>query len=86
MRKRLVLALAKHVGDIKITGEWEVIVKLLKWLDETFGPLTVTWGNFDDWASTHVRHPDDSIETHQNSYAAALKPVALPLALKPETS
>ena len=77
-KPKLVLMIAKHVDDIKVTGEPEEVAILMKELEHVFGKLTVSKNEFTNCGVHHTRHPDGSITLDQNEYISALIPIKHP--------
>ena len=71
----LVLIIGKHVDDIKVAGQPQVVSEFISHLEKTFGKLKVSRGDFDNCGVRHVQHADGSIELNQQKYAMQLKPI-----------
>ena len=83
---RLVLMIAKHVDDIKVTGEPYEVNLLMNELEQVFGKLTVTRNEFTNCGVHHKRHSDGSITLDQDEYIKALIPIKhKDLSLSPST-
>ena len=67
--------IAKHVDDIKVTGEHYEVGILMKELERVFGKLTVTKDEFTNCGVHHKRHSDGSITLDQDEYIKALMPI-----------
>ena len=72
---QLVLMIAKHVDDIKVTGEPQEVALLMNELEHVFGKLTVTKDEFTNCGVHHKRHSDGSITLDQDEYIKALIPI-----------
>ena len=72
---KLVLMIAKHVDDIKVTGEPKEVELLMKELEHVFGKLTVSKNEFTNCGVHHKRHPDGTITLDQDEYISALIPI-----------
>ena len=70
-KPKLVLMIAKHVDDIKVTGEPQEVNLLMQELERVFGELTVTKNEFTNCGVHHKRHPDGSITLDQDEYIKA---------------
>ena len=71
---RLVAIMAKHVDDLKITGEKAVIVWVIEQLQKEFGQLKMDWNNF---TNCGVRHRQDTttktVVMDQDDYIKGIK-------------
>jgi hypothetical protein len=74
-KAQLVLMIAKHVDDIKVTGEPYEVNLLMKELERVFGKLTVTKDEFTNCGVHQKRHSDGSITLDQDEYIKALIPI-----------
>jgi hypothetical protein len=77
-KPKLVLMIAKHVDDIKVTGEPDEVKLLMNELEKVFGKLAVTKNEFTNCGVHHKRYPDGSITLDQNEYIKALIPIKHP--------
>ena len=78
--------IAKHVDDIKVTGEPQEVKLLMDELEHVFGKLTVTKDEFTNCGVHHKKHQDGSITLDQNEYIQALMIIKHPeLSNTPET-
>ena len=75
---KLVLMIAKHVDDIKVTGEPSEIKLLMSELKNISGKLIINKNEFTNCGVHHKRHPDGSITLDQNEYISALIPIEHP--------
>ena len=55
--RKLVCVMAKHVDDLKLCGEYNVIVDVLAKIQKVFGELKIEWNNF---TNCGVRHRQDT--------------------------
>ena len=55
---KLVLIIGKHVDDIKVAGEKQIVQDVIVHLERTFGKLKVTRGNFDNCGVRRTQHAD----------------------------
>ncbi len=66
--------MAKHVDDLKVTGERTCVLDVLKRIEGEFGAMKVEWDNF---TNCGVRHRQDKmakeITLDQSEYILALK-------------
>ena len=74
----IVLMIAKHVDDLKITGEAKEVKILMDELERIFGKLTVTRNEFTNCGVHHKRHTHGSITLDQDEYIKALMPIKHP--------
>ena len=72
--KRLVCIMAKHVDDLKLCGEYDVIVDVLAKIQKVFGELKIEWNNF---TNCGVRHKQDTttkeVTLDQDDYIKGIK-------------
>ena len=72
--KRLVCVMAKHVDDLKLCGEYHVIVDVLEKIQKVFGKLKIEWNNF---TNCGVRHKQDTttkeVTLDQDDYIKGIK-------------
>jgi len=76
-KPRLVCLMTKHVDDLKLTGEKEVINHILTEIQKVFGPLKIIWNNF---TNCGVRHSltttgERELSLDQIEYASNLRPI-----------
>ena len=67
--------IAKHVDDIKVTGEPKEVKLLMTELEKVFGKLTVTENEFTNCGVRHIKHKDGRITMDQDEYIKALIPI-----------
>ena len=72
---KLVLMIAKHVDDIKVTGDTQEVKLLMSELEKVFGKLTVTKDEFTNCGIRHRKHKDGKITLDQDEYIKALMPI-----------
>ena len=72
---RLQLLLSIHVDDIKITGEPEMMDKLVKGLEEHFDALKLEKGNFLHLGLQHETLDDGSVRVSQQHYVNELREI-----------
>ena len=84
---KLVLMIAKHVDDIKATGEVQEVKTLMTELENVFGKLTVNRDEFTNCGIRHRKHKDGTIILDQDEYIRALIPITHPelTGVAPET-
>ena len=70
--------MTKHVDDLKICGEEDVVALILKELEREFGKLTCKVKQFTNTGIRHNQLPNYEIEQDQVEYIAALKPITHP--------
>ena len=75
---KLVLMIAKHVDDIKVTGEVQEVKTLMTELENVFGKLTVNRNEFTNCGIRHRKHKDGTITLDQDEYIRALIPITHP--------
>jgi hypothetical protein len=69
-----VAILAKHVDDIKITGEREIVLWILEKLQEVFGQLKIDWNSFTNCGVRHTQDPNTkAITLDQIDYIKGVK-------------
>jgi len=74
-KPKLALMIAKHVDDIKVTGETHEVNLLMSELENVFGKLTVTKNEFTNCGVHHKKHHDGTITLDQDDYIKALIPI-----------
>ena len=80
---KLVAIVAKHVDDLKIAGEPEVVQHILKELIAVFGDLKLIKNDFTNCGVHHIQDPTTKeIELDQDEYLKALKCVRHPELVK----
>jgi len=75
---RLVLIIAKHVDDIKITGEESEVQALLQALEHTFGKIDRNDNDFTCVGIHHFRDNSGSITLDQHEYIKSMNPIRHP--------
>jgi hypothetical protein len=70
------LLIAKHVDDLKITGEPHEVQLFMEGLEKVFGKLTTTKNEFTNCGVRHRRLKDGSLTMDQDDYIKALIPIA----------
>ena len=74
----LVMAIIKHVDDLKMMGTKELLEKFVKHLSATFGKMEIEWHVFTFCGVQHRQLDDGSVELDQIAFLAACKPISLP--------
>jgi len=71
---RLKAIIAKHVDDLKVTGDKEMIIYILKQIEVVFGQLKIDWNNFTNCGVRH-RQDTDTMEVllDQEEYIKGIK-------------
>ena len=64
--------IAKHVDDIKVTGEVQEVKTLMPELEHVFGKLIVNRSEFANCGIRHRKHKDGTITLDQDEYIRAL--------------
>ena len=89
----LLMAIIKHVDDLKMMGPRHLIEKFVRHLTATFGKMEIEWKVFTFCGVQHRQLDDGSIELDQIKFLSACKPIAQPEAtsgpsdaLLPETA
>ncbi|CAE7203568.1 RE1 [Symbiodinium sp. CCMP2592] len=77
----LVMAIIKHVDDLKMIGPRRLIEEFVKHLTATFGRMDIEWHVFAFCGIQHRQAADGSISLDQNKFLAACKPITQPSAL-----
>ncbi|CAE7363144.1 RE1 [Symbiodinium sp. KB8] len=77
----LVMAIIKHVDDLKMIGPRRLIEDFVKHLSSTFGRMDIEWHVFTFCGIQHRQAADGSISLDQNKFLAACKPITQPSAL-----
>ena len=73
---QLLCLMAKHVDDLKITGERETILKVLKFIQDVFGELKIEWFTFTNCGLRHIQDPKTfGITLDQEEYIKNIKPI-----------
>ena len=71
---KLIAILAKHVDDIKITGEREAVLTILKELEKVLGQLKIDWNSFTNCGVRQIQDPKTKAVTmDQEEYIAGIK-------------
>jgi hypothetical protein len=64
------------VDDLKITGERETILKVLKFIQDVFGELKIEWFTFTNCGLRHIQDPKTfGITLDQEEYIKNIKPI-----------
>ena len=74
----LLMAVLKHVDDLKMIGPKEEIIRFVDYLSGIFGKLDIEFHKFTFCGVAHEQHPDGSISLDQTKFLAACKPMVAP--------
>jgi hypothetical protein len=73
-RKRLKALMAKHVDDLKMTGDRATIIWILEKIQEVFGKLKIDWHDFTNCGVRHRQNPETKVVTlDQDAYVKGIK-------------
>ena len=73
---KLLCLMAKHVDDLKLTGERKIIEEILKQIQDVFGELKIEWHSFTNCGLRHIQDPGTfGITLDQEEYVKNLKPI-----------
>lgn len=73
---RLQLIVLKHVDDIKVAGEKEVINQFVAHLSKTFGKLELHWNDFKFCGIQHTQDPQTfEVKLDQTHFISVIKPM-----------
>ena len=72
----LVCMMTKHVDDLKVAGKRDVVLRVLKAIEDVFGEMKISWNNF---TNCGVRHMQDlttkEASLDQTEYISGLKTI-----------
>jgi len=72
----LVAVMTKHVDDLKICGEKDTIVRIMKAIEEVFGQMKITWNVFTNCGVRHIQDVNTMETTlDQTEYIAGIKTI-----------
>ena len=77
----LVMAILKHVDDLKMIGARQEIEKFIPHLSRTFCKMEIEWKDFTFCGVHHVQDESGDISMDQIKFLAACKPIVAPAAL-----
>ena len=76
---KLVALMAKHVDDLKITGDAEVVNKLISAIQKVFGELKLEKNNFKNCGIRHKQDPiTKEVTMDQDEYIIGITPILHP--------
>ena len=74
---RLRALMAKHVDDLKLTGNKETVIWILSCIEKVFGKLKIEWNNFTNCGISHTQDADTkAISLDQHEYVSQIKTIA----------
>ena len=84
---QLLLAIIKHVDDLKMIGARKKIEEFIEHLSSTFGKMSIEWKDFVFCGVRHKQADDGAVTMDQIKFLSACKPITEPRALtgKPDT-
>ena len=72
----LICIMAKHVDDLKLTGEQRIIIWVLQQIEKVFGELKIIWHEFTNCGIRHIQSRETlEISLDQEEYVKKLKPI-----------
>ena len=74
----LLMAILKHVDDLKMVGPKGEIIKFVDYLSGIFGKLDIEFHKFTFCGVAHEQHDDGSVSLDQTKFLAACKPMIAP--------
>ena len=75
-RGTLICIMAKHVDDLKLTGDKKIIVWVLQQIEKVFGELKIIWHEFTNCGIRHIQVKETlEISLDQEEYIKNLKPI-----------
>ena len=78
-KKILKAMMCKHVDDLKLAGEKDTIVHILKQIETVFGQLKIDWNNFTNCGVRHTQDPKTKeVSLDQIAYAKNLRSISHP--------
>lgn len=71
---KLVARMAKHVDDLKITGDKQTVSWILEQIEKVFGKLKIEWHSFTNCGVRHIQDPTTKeVTLDQTDYIAGIK-------------
>ena len=73
-KKVLKAMMCKHVDDLKLAGERDTIIGILKQIETVFGQLKIDWNNFTNCGVRHTQDPQTKeVKLDQDDYIKGIK-------------
>ena len=73
-KKVLKAMMCKHVDDLKLAGERETIIQILKQIETVFGQLKIDWNSFTNCGVRHTQDPQTKeVKLDQDEYIKGIK-------------
>ena len=73
-KKVLTAMMCKHVDDLKLAGERETIIQILKQIETVFGQLKIDWNSFTNCGVRHTQDPQTKeVKLDQDEYIKGIK-------------
>ena len=73
----LVAIMTKHVDDLKVAGEPEVVLQIMKMIEETFGSMKLIWHEFTNCGVRHIQDKTTcECSLDQTEYISGLKTIS----------
>ena len=71
---RLLAVMAKHVDDLKITGDKATVIWILQQIEQVFGKLKIDWNNFTNCGVRHIQDTTTKeVSLDQTLYISGIK-------------
>ena len=77
----LVMAIIKHVDDLKMIGPRKLIEEFVAHLTAVFGKMEIEWHSFTFCGVQHTQQADGSVELDQIKFLSACKQITAPQAI-----
>ena len=80
--------MAKHVDDLKLTGDRAIVVRVLQQIEKVFGQLKIDWHSFTNCGVRHTQDPKTKeVRLDQDDYIKGIKLCVSPeiMSEKPES-
>ena len=73
-KKVLKAMMCKHVDDLKLAGQRETIIQILKQIETVFGQLKIDWNSFTNCGVRHTQDPQTKeVKLDQDEYIKGIK-------------
>ena len=70
----LVALMAKHVDDLKVTGENDTVIWILQKIETVFGKMKLEWNNFTNCGVRHIQDKESKeVTLDQEEYISGIK-------------
>ena len=75
----LLAVMAKHVDDLKLTGQRQTLIWILQQVEKVFGKLKIEWNNFTNCGIRHIQNVETKeVSMDQTEYIKGVKTISHP--------